>query len=159
VGPAGAGKSTLASSFALAGTPLLSDDAVFLDRARGRWMAVPAYPGVRLVSRQGGKRRLTPAHGVRFESRRRPLRRVYLLDASTRAGGRPRVERLAPRDAIMALLEYAFLLDTSDRHRMAGHFGRVAEAAKGIDVRKLVYPRKMSVLAQVREAVLADLTE
>jgi hypothetical protein len=156
VGPAGAGKSTLAASFALAGTAVLSDDAVFVERSRGRWLAVPAYPGVRLVTGAGGKRRLTPAHGIRFEERRRTLRRVYLLENSTRAGVRPRVERLAPRDAIMTLVEYAFVLDTSDRHRMAAHFSRVAEAAEGLDVRKLVYPRKMSALVDVREIVRAD---
>jgi len=73
--------------------------------------------------------------------------------------GRRRLFRPGDQVELSWRPEYAFLLDTSDRHRMAGHFGRVAEAAKGIDVRKLVYPRKMSVLAQVREAVLADLTE
>ena len=49
LGPAGAGKSTLAAAFAMAGHRVLSDDItpVLFDE-RGRFMAQPGYPRLRL---------------------------------------------------------------------------------------------------------------
>lgn len=48
LGPGGAGKSTLAASFAAAGVPVLSDDVVAVREVRGTWMAYPAYRLIRL---------------------------------------------------------------------------------------------------------------
>lgn len=157
VGPAGAGKSTLACSFARADTPVVSDDALVLQQQRGAWLAAPSYPGVR-VWRGGAKQRLTPSDGVPFSNCRAPLRRVYVLDGVKGLRGSPaRVEPLPARDSMMALIEYAFVLDTEDRERLAAHFSRVAAAAAALDVRRLVYRRSTRALPAVRDAVLADL--
>jgi hypothetical protein len=157
VGPAGAGKSTLAAAFAHRGNAVVADDALFLEESRGQWFAVPAYPGIRVLRRGATtKRRLTPDDGVAFARNTLPLRRVYVLKESARRE-RIRIGRLQPRDAIMALVEYAFVLDTEDRERMAAHFARVSAAAAGLDIRELTYPRRMAALPDVRDAVMADI--
>src|SRR5262245_6130882 len=47
MGPAGAGKSTLTTSFGANGAHVLADDALVVEK-RGDWLAFPAYAGVRI---------------------------------------------------------------------------------------------------------------
>jgi hypothetical protein len=47
-GTTGAGKSTLAASFLIAGHPLLSDDGLLLDPGPSGTLAQPTYPSLRL---------------------------------------------------------------------------------------------------------------
>jgi hypothetical protein len=172
IGAAGAGKSTLSASFGLRGVPVIADDAVFVEKEGGAWLAIPAYAGVRVWpdvlpalaaagtsagARRSGdvdsadKRRLTSGDGVRFATMPMHIRRVYVLDT-----GPVRIERLTRRDAVMALLGHTFVLDISDRRRLAGTFSRVAAASEALDVRRLTYPRDLDALPHASDAVLAD---
>jgi hypothetical protein len=154
-GPAGAGKSTLAAAFAHAGASVVTDDALRLETRGDKRYAIPAYPGVRMIEPgRTGKRRVTA--GIAFASASLPLRRLYVLKEGTHQTA-VRITRMSPRDAMMALIEYAFVLDTGDRGRMAAHFGRVSGVAAGLDVRALEYPRTKSALPHVREAVIRDI--
>jgi hypothetical protein len=50
IGPSGAGKSSTVAALVAAGFPLLSDEIVAIDFARGHPLALPGYPSIRLTS-------------------------------------------------------------------------------------------------------------
>lgn len=166
-GPSGAGKSTLSAAFARMGATVLSDDALVVERCGDSLQAASAYPGVRVRPdmlpvigappgpSSDGKRRASAADGVPFRRAPARLECVYVLGeeiVSTIT-----IERIAPRETIMALVEYAFVLDVSDKQRVAAHFARVAEWSACVDVRSLAYPRTLASLPAVCAAVDEDL--
>src|SRR6188768_1306609 len=90
------GKSTLAASFATAGSPMLTDESLVVDERAGAYWVAPGHPSVRLwddseqaliapgVETAPGlpftsKRRFLAAPELRFSDRPAPLRRVYFL--------------------------------------------------------------------------------
>jgi hypothetical protein len=172
IGPAGAGKSTLAASFCTNGAHLLADDALVVSAGAGGLIANPAYPGVRLwpdvaesMNRTGvrsdwrvasytDKRRLGTRHGLSCATSPASLRRIYMLSDEKAANAR--ITRLSAREAIMALLAHTYVLDVSDRKRIGDRFARVCAMSPAADVRLLAYTRTLDGLARVRDAVLAD---
>jgi hypothetical protein len=168
VGPAGAGKSTLAAAFARASGVVLSDDALVIEGRGGALFGVPAYPAVRVRPEMlpvigdppgdpaGAKRRAGAAEGLVFARAPAPIARIYALGDALGGGGAV-VGRLAPREAVMTLLSHAFLLDTADKDLVAAQFARVADASACVDVKALAYPRALSALPAVRAVVEADL--
>ncbi len=178
-GPTGAGKSTLAASFLLAGYPVLSDDCLVLGEDGGAILATPAYPGLRLwgdalaalggarapsrpVAHYTSKRRLrtregrTPRLAARY-----PVARVYALapPAVEKRGepAAPRIERLSRREGLMELIAAAFRLDIADRGMLARQFDFLARVASRVPVRRLRIPHDFAVLPAVRASILADL--
>ncbi len=178
IGPAGAGKSTLTASLASAGCALVADDALVVTVAGSELLATPAYPGVRLwpdvaasisgsepddiddlprVAEYTEKRRIGLADGWRFAEGHVPLRRVYVLEES--GDDRVSVGRVGPRDAIVALLSHTYVLDVTDRARLAAQFARVCAASPAVEVRRLSYPRALEHLPAVHAALLNDLRQ
>jgi hypothetical protein len=178
MGAAGAGKSTLASVFLAAGYPVLADDCVVVDRAGGRFIARPGYPGLRLredawrrlgrestpsrrVTQDPQKRRLNLA-GVpdAFVAEARPLCRIYALARHEGPEGwhpDPDVELLSWRDAVMSLLHCALRLDLDDRTRSARQFSFYQDVAAEVPVRRLRMPDAADRLSAVRDVILGDL--
>jgi hypothetical protein len=118
--------------------------------------ALGVYGELPRVAHYTHKRRFGPSEGLTFSSERVPLRRVYVLQPSR--GQRPRIDVLCARDAIMALLGQTYVLDVSDRKGLAERFASVCSASAVAEVRRLSYPRTLSALSRVREAIVADLT-
>lgn len=172
IGPTGAGKSTVAASFALAGSRLISDDALVLEPNGDAWTAVPAYAGVRLwpdvlrsmpplrrdqlppVGAYTEKRRIGRREGIVFQESALPLKRIYLLRRSTRAP--TGVEALSGRDGAVALIHHSYLLDIGDERRLRDHFARACDASR-LAMRVLTYRDDLSALDAVRAAVASDL--
>lgn len=179
-GVTGAGKSTLAASFHLAGHPVLSDDCLVIREEAGAILATPAYPGVRLwddaaaalcgdpqnlpkVSHYSSKRRiLADFRDDSGAGDRNALVRIYnLVDApefetdSGAAGGI--IEALSGREAFMSLVTSTFPLDITDRRVLARQFDFFERVASRVPVRRLRIPADFSALPAIREAVLADL--
>ena len=119
-GKAGWGKSTICASLAHAGGSPLADDCLVIVGRRGRFFAIPSYPGLRLwpdtvkalgrrvhdselVSDHSEKRRITSR---RSDIRRRspvPLRAIYVLSPPRRRRV-IRIARIEPREAVGRLL-------------------------------------------------------
>ncbi len=174
-GPAGAGKSTTTAALALAGHPVLTDDVAALrEDAAGGWSVLPAFPRVRLWPDSAGalfgsadalppitpgwdKRRLDLGEeGLRFSDRAVPLGAVYLLAEREDGADAPRVEPLAPAEALLALVAAAFgspLLDAEARGRELQALGRVAGR---IPVRRLVPHADPARLPDALRVLLAD---
>jgi hypothetical protein len=177
VGPAGAGKSTLAASFLFAGYPVLGDDCLVLEEA-DQILATPAYPGLRLwkdafealaarsvcsipVADYTDKARLLgPELFSEFPSKAHPLARIYLVEraesgATDRAAAR--VEETSAREAFVALASSAFPLDITDRSMLVRQFRFFERLLAKVPVRRLCVPNGFDCLPLVREAALSDL--
>lgn len=178
LGPPGAGKSTLAASFLLAGYRALGDDCLVLEERRGI-RAVPAYPGFRLwndsaqalgadasaampVAAYTAKVRMLSRECVaRFPGRPVPLKRIYRL-VRGRSGRKkirvPAVQALAPRDALIELVSASFPLNVRDQSMLERHFRVMQRVASEIPVRRVLIPDDFDALPAVRQAILRDLS-
>ena len=103
------------------------------------------------------KRRIGLADGWRFAERQVPLRRVYLLEENQ--DDRVSVDRVGPRDAIVVLLSHTYVLDVSDRVRLAAQFARVCAASPAVEVRRLRYRARSTVFRAVHAAIRDDLRQ
>jgi len=169
-GKTGWGKSTLCASLARAGGPPLADDCLVIEERRGRAVAVPSYPGLRLWpdsaralsrGRLGGtpvadysdKRRLNPGHPSARRPAATPLRAIYVLAAPGTAK-KVRISRLAPREAVGRLLAHTHRLDVTDRVRLAAELEALSRLASRVPVFELCFPHDLRRLAAIRAAVL-----
>ena len=177
-GPAGSGKSTLAASFVLAGYPLVCDDCLALSQGRPT-MTFPGYPGLRLWDDSmralgASARYLKPVAHYTTKSRwqdrsrhadfcstTRRLARIYLLERarSRKHSGRVLIQELAPGDALIGLVKAAYRLDIADRAMLRRQFQFLAGVAERVAVKRLIVPNEFSALADVRQAVLQDLSD
>lgn len=146
-GAAGAGKSSIASAFAVLGYPVLSDDVVVIDDMRGGIMAYPSrarlslWPdsAMSLFSQTSlpthspvyAKHRLDLIeHGYRFHQRPVPVGAICVLAGRTPYGHGLTIRALRPQAALMNLVSNTYgnyLLDASMRSREFHVVGRIAE--------------------------------
>jgi len=178
LGPAGAGKSTLAASFAAAGYPALGDDCLAIKEERGLF-AIPAYPGLRLwtdsaeslstdwsdapsVAHYTRKRRvLTAPAAERFPVRPVRLAVIYCIAREPRSNGaeeisEPLIEPLRANEVFLQLLSARFMLDITDRTVLTRNLRFIERLLGAVPVRRLRVPDGFSALPKVREAVLKD---
>jgi|SRR5215831_17463663 len=170
-GKSGKGKSTLAASFALEGFPLVSDDYLVLRQRQEGWMAIPAYPGVRLwpstvqaivsqdlpteeVASYTVKRRVVDTKLLRRTNEPVLLRRLYVL---TEEVGLTSIENVSMGRSMISLVEFAYNLDITDRAFLRQQFETVNQVTKEVPVYALHFPREYSTLPAVREAILQHL--
>jgi len=170
-GKTGQGKSTLAASLAREGCSLVSDDCLVLRSEHGEWTALPSYPGVRLWPSTAGevlredtptaevahytiKRRVWDAAVLPYASGPAPLRRLFFLaDYADETS----FERLSPRRAFMALVEFAYNLDIEDTAFLRRQFDTVGRLTMDVPADAIHYPREFNSLPAVREAILRHL--
>ncbi len=177
LGRTGYGKSTLAAAFAKRGFAMMTDDCLLIEEHEGRLFAVPSYPGLRLwpetvselfalppalspVAHYSRKKRVEGG-GLRFGHERIPLARAYLLSdpESPEHLGSPRITGISARDVFMQLVQFAFLLDITDRTALAAKFHILSRAAGSSLFRRLSFPREFSLLPDVLEAVADDVRQ
>jgi energy-coupling factor transporter ATP-binding protein EcfA2 len=170
VGRSGKGKSTLAASFAVAGHPLLTDDALVVRRSASGHEVLPGHPSLRLwrdsedavipaealrapaVDYTPKSRILTGAH-LPYCTRACPLHRVYFLGDGTAES--TTIAPVKAAEAAVAWLENGFLLDIEEQPRIAEQFDRVAGLATANVHWRLDYPRAFTELPRVLDTLLA----
>jgi hypothetical protein len=174
VGPTGAGKSTVAASFATNGARLLADDFVRLrDDARG-FLAVPSYPGLRLwpdsarvfARREDSLMAVAPGSEKQrlvFQTPQRasqpcPLSAIVILDDGA-GQGKIDVRRLPGQRGFMAVYPHAFRLERFGRDRQRAEFDRFASLARSTAILRLQYPRAYKHLPEVRRRILKAVME
>jgi len=177
LGPAGEGKSTLATSFAAAGWRLLADDSLCIRLGTsGEVDGVPSYPGTRLhpedvlallgervatvpVAHYAAKLRLGAETPLKFAKQPVPIERIYVLNRShekTRKR-RVRIDRPGLSEAFVELVRHTFQLDLEDSQGHRRYLRSVAPSVVPRLVRRLTFPTGHRALALVRRAVLEDL--
>ena len=175
VGASGAGKSTLAAALGMAGHPVLGDEMLAFE-ARGGSIRVQRGPTEVRLAREPALR-LAETFGYRDVSLREsgekvalalgaplaglppggaPLGGLYILAAGPASGNAPVVVApLDPKEAPGVLLEYTFALAKASAEFLAGQFALLCRLASRVPVRWLRYPRDISQLPRVVDAVLA----
>lgn len=172
VGPAGAGKSTMAAQFCSMGYPVLSDDIVTLDPAGDFFLVQPAPARLRLwpssvehlCGQEDALPRLTPswekryldlrAIPSRYHSAPLPLAAVYLLnEAEEPAQSIANLPRPAAMMQLLGNVYVNYLLDDIFRER---DFMRLAKMLNTVPVRKVNLPRDFAALERTCRAIRED---
>jgi hypothetical protein len=172
-GRSGRGKSTLAASFALEGFPVVSDDYLVLRPVHEGWMAMPGSPGVRLwpstlqaimprdlptraVASYTVKRRIADTKRLPRTNKPGLLRRLYVL---TEEAGWTSIEKVSLGRSMIALVEFAYNLDITDRAFLRQQFETVNRVTRDVPVYAIHFPREYSALPAVRQAILQHLCQ
>ena len=169
-GRAGAGKSTLAAALTTHGCQLMSDDSLLISLKQAAVLAMPGYPGVRLWGdssrglRLDGRRASEVAHYTRkqrlsgaslpFRHVASPLRVLFILGRRRSQKRASRMQKLTSRDALVALVRYAYLLDVQDRSQLARTFRDLASIAVRVPVVRLDVRHAGSSLTRAAAEVL-----
>lgn len=173
LGQSGRGKSTLVGSLQRPDNPILSDDALILGREDVAVSVRAVYPGLRLmpdsiaalfsgpietdpVAYYTEKQRVRVAAAT--DSGRHPLAMLILLDPPGDATA-VTLRRMRPMETCMELIANSFALDPTDRQRAAADLVRASAVAARVPAFALSYPRDYSRLAEVRSAILDQLTQ
>jgi hypothetical protein len=167
LGKTGMGKSTLAASFASAGSEFLTDDALIIDEVEGIH-ALPSHASVRLWEDSvdalipkdvptaaevsyTSKTRLLANDALRYNDTPAPLLAAYVLDWQDVDA--VVIEPLRGSERPIAWIGNSFLLDIEDRDLLARHFEWTNRIAGQVPTFSLDYPRIYGLLPQVRDAV------
>lgn len=175
LGSSGDGKSSLGAAFLAAGHPLLTDDLLVARFTPAGCLVYPGPPRIKLypeIARRllgedtGGTpmNNLTPKiilplrHG-QHHGCPAPLRRLYLLrrPGPRAKAGRVTIRTLSGRQAYLALTRHCFNTRVQERERLKRQFLSASDLASQVPVKLLSYPRDLTFLASVRDAILADL--
>ncbi len=176
LGDCGYGKSSLAAAFLQAGHPLLTDDLLVLKEEGHRFHAYPGPPRIKLFPEiansllgEGIKgtpmNNLTPKLVIPLDDHwshrgAAPLKALYVLAP---AGPASRCERvtirlLSQRRAFLELLKNSFNCIVIEPERLKRQFLLATRLASEVPIKLLSYPRTLTLLPLVREAILSDHT-
>ena len=175
LGSSGFGKSSLAAAFVAAGYPVLTDDLLLLRLLSGGFDAQPGPPRLKLfpkVARRflGGaaegvpmnqltQKLVLPLTAGRYQAGSAPLRALYLLGGPREQyrKQRIRVTALSARETFVELVRCTFNALVTGSERMQRQYLESLQVSLRVPARRVSYPRVLSVLPAVREAILADL--
>ncbi len=156
VGPAGAGKSTLAAYGAAAGLTVLTEDVLALRRSGQAWLAMPAYAQIRLwdagarlvTSPDETLPTLTPTwpkrafdlaeRGLARANEATPLGGIFLLGVRGTLGTPPLVEPLGSAEVLADLLANGYVNYVLDIAAQGRELPLLAVLARDVSVRRLV---------------------
>lgn len=173
LGDSGAGKSSLAATFLRSRHRLLTDDLLVL---RNKGQDVLAYPGLSrlklfpeiaflLLGEATGtpmndrtSKLIVPLQPDMFQRSRVPLGALYVLFPSPTDRGEIKIHALSKRRAFIELTKNTFNPLVTDRDRLRGQFATAAEVSNRVHIGGLSFPRSLSSLPSVRDAILADLS-
>lgn len=174
VGPEGAGKSTTAASFSLAGFPVLTDDIATIKDEGDSFRIIPAYPRIRLWPRSvemlfGSEEalpRLTPGWDKRylqldsaahqFEPDAVPLAAIYFLHPRSADPSTPTIDAEPMRDAMVKLIANIGANYMLDHVASDTSFDLLQRIARFVPLRRLVPRADASYLPQLRDMVVND---
>jgi hypothetical protein len=175
LGKTGLGKSTLTAYLCEQGFPLVTDDCLLLEEQGTQLIAIPSYAGIRLwpdtlsvlferepelfpVAHYTEKKRVLMGETrLPYCTDPVPLLRAYILTDPMELDGAQeiRITAVTPREALMELVKQTYLLDISDRQKLRVRFQSLARLAGLPLFHRLGFPRDLSLLPDVREAILA----
>lgn len=176
LGDCGYGKSSLGAAFLQAGYPLLTDDVLVMKEENSGLYAYPGTPRIKLFPAIAksllGERvkgtpvtNLTPKLIISLDQHRShrapaPLKALYVL-TRPRLGSSPQegdyIRCLSQRRAFLELLRNTFNRVIIEGERLKRQFTMGTLVASNVPIKSLSYPRILSVLPSVREAILSDL--
>jgi hypothetical protein len=174
VGDSGYGKSTIASFFCNTGARLMTDDCLLIENHESSVVGVPNYYGLRLYEDSINaiyKQKYEVSNVAHYSEKKRlllddkkviKLPSVKNLDAIFLLGEPQKnahsdavsVEAIKGAKELMTMIKQMFVLDLTDMNVMARQFQNVGKIiATGIPIYRLEYPRKHSLLPEVKASV------
>ncbi len=174
LGGCGYGKSSLGAAFLGAGYPLLTDD-VLVVRPEGRCFV--AYPGPRRIKlfpeiattllgdlaggapmNPGTTKLVIPLPRERCAAGPRPLRALYVLrPPASGSGERISIRSLPRRRACLELIRNTFNPVVVEGRRLRRQLDLAARLPAAVPIKSLCYPRDLSRMPEVLDAILSDL--
>jgi hypothetical protein len=171
LGDCGYGKSTLGAAFLARGFKILTDDVLALEPRDGRWIAhagparlklfpsvarklLPGGDGVNLNA--GTSKLVLPLTAGEARGRPIPLKALYVLPELGRRPAQIGITPIEGQKAFLEIIRAAFNLIRVDRARLTCQFAMASRLVRDVPVRKLAYPRRLSRLHEVCDAVIAD---
>ncbi len=153
VGVPGAGKSTTAAAMVKRGHALLADDIVALTESADGFLAVPAYPMLGLwpeavealygtanaapaSSENDEKRRVSLSSG-QFASQALPLGAIFILEERRAEPVLPRIEKIAPQQALISLVANTYANLPLEREMRALEFAFLGRLLASVPVRRV----------------------
>jgi hypothetical protein len=171
IGTSGQGKSTLAASHGQLGYPLISDDYLVLREVGEDWVAVPSYPGVRLLPKSAdgifesappteevahytAKRRISDLELLPFTESPSKMQCLYVLDDEGKEPPRePVVENISSREIFMKLVSSTFNLDITDKALLRRQFATLRRIVAALPCFRLRYAREFATLPAVSRVI------
>jgi hypothetical protein len=177
LGNCGYGKSSLGAAFLQSGYRLLTDDLLVLQNRNGKFLAHPGPPRIKLfpeIARDllGEQAAGTPMNndtdklvipldrnGHLVQREPVPLKALYILAPPPEGPDNRNIEiRDLPRSqAVIELVSNTFNTIVEDPDRLRRQFELTTRLAGDIPVKLLSYPRDLSAIPDVQEAVQHDL--
>lgn len=173
-GDAGYGKSTTAGALALRGFPVIAEDIMPLEFTSTGIQVIPGYPRVclwpdaveSLVGEPEGLPRLTPTWGKRFlpldgvhgqfVGEKKPLGLIYVFGDRRDEASAPRIEELAPQQALIELVKKTYMNWQLDKQRRAREFEELAQVVEKIPVRRIVAHQSAEKIGALCELIVSD---
>lgn len=177
LGPAGAGKSSMAAAFARLGKPVLTDDVAALQSLGDGFSVQPAYPRVRLwpdstISQFGSEDalpRIVPnwdkryldlnGPGYRFQREPLPLAAIYYLDERSPRPDMPKLEPLARKPALMLLVANTYASYLMDKSKRAREFELLGQLIQCTPLRRVTPSANSARIGEVCELILDDVRQ
>ncbi|MFV0277080.1 MAG: hypothetical protein ACK5HY_07835 [Parahaliea sp.] len=177
--PSRGGKTTLTAALAEAGLRPMTDDMLALHRGAGGWRVFPAWPQLRMWPDTAIRYATGDCSGLekvhqRFDKRlvkldtanqcpgtqSRPLTRLYLLDRRDEPGADIRLTELAPRTALIHLLQNSILGDACQALGLASaRLAALADLLRDVPLTKITYPSGHDGLPRVCKAIFESLEQ
>lgn len=173
MGASGRGKSTLATSFHIAGDAIIGDDAIVVSWRADLPFAMAVYRSLRLlpdsieallptaietdpVADYTSKRRVHVFDEKVNSGRPLPIAAIFVL-AEPQAADCPSIRDMSTAEACMALVENAFALDPTNTSQARERLEKASVLARSIPFFAIDFPRDYASLPAVRAAMLERL--
>ncbi len=178
LGGCGSGKSSLGAAFLRAGHRLLTDDLLVIreyDESGQAFLAYPGPPRIKLYPKIAAslfrnrftgvpmnprtRKQIIPLNPIQASRAPIPLRAMYVLGPPSRRrhSNRITIRRLSQRCAMLQLIANTFNRMVVDPGRLSRQFAQAGRLTRIIPIKSLSYPRNLSCLPAVLEAIQSDL--
>ncbi|MGE0407119.1 MAG: hypothetical protein AB7O65_12550 [Candidatus Korobacteraceae bacterium] len=173
LGNCGYGKSTLASVFLSRGYPLLTDDVLVLEFGERGVLAYPSIPRLKLLPESADAffqgRRSIPMNtltnkmifalsGDQHVSHPVPLAVLYMVPPEPN-GESISIGEVEGQERFIALIKSAFNDSVLTPARLQRQFAFANRLRTSVPVKRLSHPRRLGLVPEVADAILADLMQ
>jgi len=171
-GNSGWGKSTLAAAFLQAGHTILTDDLLIIREVDGVLCGFPGPSRIKLfphIARRfqpdkiidepidpDSEKLILPLARHEAHDRPVPLHGFFVLDEPADSAAGVTIHTLTPRLSFVAIVGAAFNIRERSPERLRRQFLAAKEWTARLPVRRLCYPRSLTMLDRVLDAVIAD---
>jgi hypothetical protein len=175
LGASAFGKSSLAACFVAGNFPLVTDDVLSWREENGSCLVFPGPPRLKLYPEVASLFLGRRVEGVPMDARSAksvfllsgfqsysasvPLAVIYIVTApwEIHCADGIQIRPNSPKDALLKVLGFTLHHQLAGKDRIERQFSAARKIIECVPVRRLDYPRDISLLPKVRDAILADL--